>query len=207
MRLKPESWIRRVYNNIIATNDMVDITKTKGRDFWMDDRENFDVFMSYSFPCQDLSLAGKLRGMDSDSGTRSSMIWQVGRILHEMKEMGQLPNVIMLENVPNLIGEKNRVNFNIWLNILEELGYMSYFKVLEATDYGIPQTRKRVFVISILGEYSYEFPQGWKLTKCLNDFLETDVDEKYYLSEKAIERILKWNTNNNPVRDARGRGV
>lgn len=202
IRRKPEAWIRRVYNNIIATNDMVDITKTKGTDFYLADREDFNVFMSYSFPCQDLSLAGKRQGMDVDSGTRSSMIWQVGRILREMKEMGQLPDCLMLENVTNLVGENNKANFNIWLRVLESLGYMSYLKVLDATSFGIPQTRKRVFVISALGEYSYDFPQGWKLSKCLNDFLEKDVDEKYYLSRATLERILSWQTDRNPVMEA-----
>lgn len=173
---------------------MVDITKTKGRDFWMDDREDFEVFMSYSFPCQDLSLAGKLRGMDSDSGTRSSMIWQVGRILNEMKDMNQLPNVLMMENVPQVIYEKNRDNFNKWLGILESLGYNSFYKILEATDFGIPQTRKRCFVISIPKDYSYESPTGWSLNKKLNDFLETDVDEKYYLSKRMLEYFLNEDT-------------
>ena len=132
--------------------------------------------------------------MDTDSGTRSSMIWQVGRILNEMKEMNQLPDVLMMENVPQVISEKNRVNFNKWLDILESLGYHSFYKILEATDFGIPQTRKRCFVISIPKGYSYEFPAGWPLNKKLKDLLEDDVDEKYYLSKGMLGYFLNEDT-------------
>lgn len=143
--------------------------------------------MTYSFPCQDLSIAGKLGGMKEGSGTRSSMIWQVGRILTELKEEKQLPDVLLMENVPQVCGEKNKEDFNKWLNFLENLGYKSYYKILSATDYGIPQTRRRCFVISLLGEYYYDFPGGFPLQLKLKDMLEDEVDEKYYLSEKMIK--------------------
>lgn len=198
IKRKPEEQLRRIYNNIVATSNLVDVTKTKGSDFYMNDRESYNVFMSYSSPCQDLSIAGKLMGMDEDSGTRSSMLWQVGRILNEMKEMNQLPDVLMMENVPQVMYEKNSVNFNKWLDVLDKLGYHSFYKILEATDFGIPQTRKRCFVISIPKGYSYEFPAGWPLNKKLKDLLEDDVDEKYYLSKGLIRCFLNEDTKGFP---------
>ena len=147
--------------------------------------------------CQDLSLAGYGKGMEEGSGTRSSMLWEVGRILKEMKELNQLPDVLMMENVPQVCGSKNKSAFDKWLNVLESLGYASYYKILSATDFGIPQTRKRCFVISILGNESYQFPVGWKLDKCLKDMLEDEVDEKYFLSEKQMQNITLWNNTPN----------
>ena len=204
---KGEKWIRNVYNNIIATRDTVDVTKTTGKDFCLDDRNKYDVFMSYSFPCQDLSLAGLGKGMEEDSGTRSSMIWQVGRILKEMEEMNQLPDVLMMENVPQVCGSKNNKAFNKWLVQLEELGYTSFSKIISATEFGIPQTRERCFVISILGNKSYEFPKGWKLDKCLKDMLENEVDEKYFLTEKQMRNITLWNNTSNRMENGVGKKV
>lgn len=152
--------------------------------------------LTYSFPCQDLSLAGKLGGMKEGSGTRSSMIWEVGRILTELKEEKQLPDVLLMENVPQVCGEKNKEDFNKWLNFLENLGYQSYYKILSATDYGIPQTRRRCFVVSLLGEYYYDFPGGFPLKLKLKDMLEDEVDDKYYLSKKMIGYISETGTKN-----------
>lgn len=199
---KGEKWIRNTYNNIIATKDTVDITKTSGKDFYLEDRGNYDVFMSYSFPCQDLSLAGLNKGMEEGSNTRSSMLWQVGRILKEMKEMNQLPNVLMMENVPQVQGKSNIKPFNKWLLQLEELGYTSFYKNISATDFNVPQTRVRTFVISLLGEYSYEFPKEIGLQRCLRDMLEENVDEKYFLTEKQMKNITLWNNTNNRMENA-----
>lgn len=145
--------------------------------------------MSYSFPCQDLSLVGYKLGMKENSGTRSSMLWEVGRILREMKEMNQLPDVLMMENVPQVCNGKNKQHFDKWLKILEHLVYTSYYKILSATDFGVPQTRKRCFCVSILNGKGYVFPDGWKLDKCLKDVLEDKVDDKYYLSESKMKIV------------------
>lgn len=139
--------------------------------------------------CQDLSLAGYCKGMEENSGTRSSMLWQVSRILYEMKEMNQLPDVLMMENVPPVCSGKNYKPFNRWLQLLDGLGYTSFVKILSATEFGVPQTRKRCFVVSILGNKSYEFPTGWKLDKCLRDIVEKEVDERYYLTEKQMRNF------------------
>ena len=155
--------------------------------------------MTYSFPCQDLSLAGELNGMSEGSDTRSSMIWQVGRILQEMKDMKQQPDILLMENVPQVCGEGNLENFGKWIHLLEKLGYSSYTKILSATGFDIPQTRSRCFVISVPKGYSYAFPEEHKLNYCLNDFLEKNVDEKYFLSDEAIAKITAWNAQQKPL--------
>ena len=200
---KSGEWARNVYNAIKATHNLVDVSKVTGKSLTMRERERVQVLLTYSFPCQDLSLAGKLGGMKEGSGTRSSMIWQVGRILTELKEEKQLPDVLIMENVPTVCGEKNKEDFNKWLNFLENLGYQSYYKILSATDYGIPQTRRRCFVVSLLGEYYYDFPDGFPLELKLKDMLEDNCSEKYYLSEKMINYISKTDTKNFVNKDCR----
>lgn len=136
--------------------------------------------------CQDLSLAGKGKGM-ADTSTRSGMLWEVERILNELKELNQLPQILLMENVPQVHGSGNVEHFNKWQLALEKLGYKSYFQDLIATDYGIPQTRNRCFMISILGDYSYSFPKPIPLKLKLKDMLEDNVDEKYFLSDAMLK--------------------
>ena len=133
--------------------------------------------ITYSFPCQDISLAGLQKGLDKGTETRSSLLWECERIIRAVK-----PKYLLMENVKNLVGEKHKHNFIRWLHILEMMGYQNYWKVLNAKDYGVPQNRERVFVVSILGCQQYLFPNPIKLTKRLKDVLENEVDEKYYLS-------------------------
>ena len=94
-----------------------------------------------------------------DTTTRSGMLWEVERILCECKKLGSLPEILLMENVPQVHGEGNVESFNKWQLKLEELGYKNYWKDLIATDYGIPQTRNRTFMVSILGDYNYTFPK------------------------------------------------
>ena len=137
------------YNEIHGTDFKVsDITETSAEDLKIVDTNKYEYIMTYSFPCQDLSLAGKRAGM-SDASTRSGLLWEVERILDECKE---LPQILLMENVPQVIGTGNVEHFNKWQYKLEELGYKNYHQNLIATDYGIPQTRNRTFMISILGE-------------------------------------------------------
>ena len=154
--------------------------------------------MTYSFPCQDLSLAGKRKGM-KDKSTRSGMLWEVERILKECSRIGTLPQILLMENVPQVHGSENVKYFNDWQYELEKLGYKNYFEDLIATDFGIPQTRNRCFMISILGEYSYKFPKKEPLKLKLKDMLEEEVDEKYFLSDKQIEDIKNWNAYEKPL--------
>lgn len=199
-QLKRQNY-RKIYNNIIATNNLVNIQQVKGRDLEITDKDKYIYVCSYSFPCQDLSNAGKKAGFN-DTSTRSGMLWEVERILDECNKLGQLPQVLLMENVIQIHSPGDNVkNFFKWQSKLESLGYKNYMQDLIATDYGIPQTRNRTFMVSILGDYSYTFPKPIPLKLKLKDMLEDNVDEKYYLSDKMIKYISadneKWTGNNN----------
>lgn len=177
------------YNAIHQTNfETSDIQKIHAADLGIAERERFIYIMTYSFPCQDLSLAGNQKGMTKGSGTRSGLLWEVERLLDECEE---LPQVLLMENVPQVIGQKNIKDFQKWRSKLESLGYTNFVQILNSKDYGIPQNRNRCFMVSILGDYHYSFPKKKKLELKLKDMLEDKVDEKYYLSDKAIRYILK----------------
>ena len=198
-----ESQLRTIYNNNVATKNLVNIQKVKGSDLEISDTDKYDYILTYSFPCQDLSLAGKGKGM-SDTSTRSGMLWEVERILTECHELGNMPQILLMENVPQVHSEDNVEDFNKWKDRLEELGYKNYFQDLIATDYGIPQTRNRCFMISLLGDYSYTFPKPIPLKLKLKDMLEDNVDEKYYLSNKMKQYIFseddKYKVNKNSLK-------
>ena len=136
-----------------------------------------DLIMHGS-PCQDFSIAGKGAGGDEGSGTRSSLMYETIRIVKKLK-----PKYVIWENVKNILSKKHIHNFNTYLETMEQLGYTNYYQVLNAKDYGIPQNRERVFVVSILGDKIFEFPQKQELKTKLKDILEDEVKEKYYLSE------------------------
>lgn len=184
---------RQIYNNIKATHNLVNISQVKGEDLQIEDTDKYCYIMTYSFPCQDLSKAGKGAGMEKNSGTRSGLLWEVERILDECNSLNQLPQVLLMENVPDVIGSKNIQHFAKWLEKLESLGYKCYWKVLNAKDYGIPQNRERCFMVSILGDYYYEFPEPIKLEHRLKDLLEENVDEKFYLSDNFIKSMITTN--------------
>lgn len=137
---------------------------------------DFDLF-TYSFPCQDLSISGKQKGMSE--GTRSGQLYECEKII-SIKN----PKYTLLENVKNLVGKKFKPDFDKWIEWLESQGYRNYWQVLNAKDYGVPQNRERVFVVSILEEETYEFPESFPLEVKLKDILEDEVDEKYYLNQE-----------------------
>ena len=182
--------LETITENIYITNNLVNIQQVKGKDLEIVDTDKYEYIMTYSFPCQDLSLAGKGKGM-SDTSTRSGMLWEVERILTECHELGSMPQILLMENVPQVHSQDNLEDFNKWKDRLEELGYKNYFKDLIATDYGIPQTRNRCFMVSLLGDYSYTFPKPIPLKLKLKDMLEDNVDEKYYISDDLMEHIIK----------------
>lgn len=186
------------YNAIHGTEfKTTDIRDVHAEDLGICDKQRITYLLTYSFPCQDLSKAGKQKGMSKGSGTRSGLLWEVERILLELKEKGELPQVLLMENVPDVIGNKNYADFMEWYSALEEMGYQSYYKILNAKNYGIPQNRERCFMVSILGRYSYQFPKGIELKIKLKDVLEDRVDEKYYLSQKIIETFTRRNEKEN----------
>lgn len=154
-----------------------------------------DIF-TYSFPCQDISLAGKGKGFSKDSGTRSGLLWEVERLLENQHKLGKLPKVLLMENVKALAGAKFIDDFTMWREKLKTLGYSNYWEILNAKDYGIPQNRERVFMVSVLGEYNYTFPKQFELKLRLKDMLEDEVDDKYYLSDNQLEKLLNDNQKN-----------
>lgn len=178
----------RSYNAIHNTNfNTSDVTKITASDLRISDTEHFTYLLTYSFPCQDLSNAGKGRGMEKGSGTRSGLLWEVERLLNECTE---LPQVLLMENVPQVHGTKNKDHFDKWIKFLESKGYSNHWKDLNAKEYGIPQNRNRCFMVSILGDYSFEFPKGVPLDKRLRDVLEEEVDESFYLTAKQLNYAI-----------------
>lgn len=154
--------------------------------------------LTYSFPCQDLSIAGHRKGISKD--TRSGLLLEVERLLLKAKENGTLPKYLLLENVKNLVGKKFIKDFERWLSFLNGLGYYSNWEVLNAKDYGIPQNRERVFVVSSLENIHYNFPKQVELKSKMKDLLEENVLEKYYLSEKSLKGFLDKSNRNGFIR-------
>lgn len=187
-----DKYALKSYNAIHDTNfQTTDITKLTANDLEIVDRDKYCYILTYSFPCQDLSIAGKQRGMSKGDNTRSGLLWQVERLLDELN--GNLPHILLMENVPQVIGTKNIKDFQEWNRKLEALGYTNYIQVLNAKDYGIPQNRNRCFMVSILGNYYYSFPQKQKLKVKLKDLLEENIDDKFYLTEYQINAMLEHN--------------
>lgn len=146
--------------------------------------------LTYSFPCQDLSVAGKRRGMTKGAGTRSGLLWEVERLLEDMRERECLPNALLMENVDAILFDENIRDFKSWIRKLSEMGYTSSYKVLDAADYGVPQRRKRCFMVSLHDGRFFQFPKKRPLEKRLKDVLEDDVDESYYLPKEKVTTFV-----------------
>lgn len=158
---------------------------------------------TYSFPCQDISVAG--RGAGIREGTRSGLLFEVERLLTTANEEGTLPKYLLLENVKNLVSKRFKADFDRWLYFLSSLGYTNYWQILNAKDYGIPQNRERVFCVSIRGEHKpFVFPEKQELKLRLRDMIDDEVDEKFYLKESTIRSIVTSTFNSR--RDSIKRG-
>lgn len=183
-------------NAVHNTNfEPTDIKNVHGKDLEIVDKDKYTYILTYSAPCTDISRAGEQLGFEEGSGTRSSLLWETGRILNELKDLDALPDVLLMENVAALLDEKNKGGCRKWIDVLDALGYTTYLKILNAYDYGIPQHRERVFALSLLGDYNYKFPREIELTKCIEDFYE-DLTEEQALqlvvkSEKAHALLVK----------------
>ena len=177
------------YNAIHGTDfEPTDITQISGSDLEIVDTETFTYILTYSFPCQDLSVAGKQKGMVKGSGTRSGLLWEVERLLNEVDN---LPQVLLMENVPQVHGKKNMEDFQRWIDFLESKGYSNYWQDLNAKNYGVAQNRNRCFMVSILGDYSFKFPGPIELQKVMKDYLEDEVDEKYYINNEKAQKLIQ----------------
>lgn len=155
---------------------------------------NIDL-ITHGSPCQDFSVAGKGNGGDLGTGTRSSLMWNTVAICEYCK-----PKYVVWENVKNVLSKKHRHNFDKYLNEMDRIGYDNFYQVLNAKDFGVPQNRERIFVISIRKdiEKKFEFPKGFDNGIRLKDILEDKVGESYFLSEEYLNRCKKSNfiTNN-----------
>lgn len=126
--------------------------------------------------------------MKKGSGTRSGLLWEVERLLNETEN---LPQILLMENVPQVISADNIDDFHSWCSFLENKGYKCYTQILNAKDYGVAQNRERCFMVSILGDYNYKFPQPVPLDKTMKDYLEDEVDEKYYINSEKAQKLIK----------------
>lgn len=177
------------YNAIHGTDfAATDIRDVRGTDLGIRDTDRFCYIVTYSFPCQDLSVAGKQKGMTKGSGTRSGLLWEVERLLTECTE---LPQVLLMENVPQVHSKENMPDFRKWIDFLGSKGYSNYWQDLNAKDYGVAQNRSRCFMVSLLGEWSYKFPQPVSLRKRMKDYLEAEVDEKYYINDEKAGKMIQ----------------
>lgn len=160
-----------------------DITKID----W-DNIPDFDL-LTYSSPCQDFSFAGLQRGGAEGSGTRSSLLWEVRKAV-----LAKRPKFLLMENVKALVSKKFFPLFRKWEDVLASYGYSNFWQVMNAKDYGIPQNRERVFLVSILNDSTpYIFPKPFELEKHLTDVLEPEVDENYFISDRVVESFIAHN--------------
>ena len=187
------------YNSIHGTSFKTsDIRNIHGSDLGIVEKDKYCYIVTYSFPCTDLSVAGKMQGMSKNDwkngkSTRSGLLWEVERILSELHNK-DLPQVLVMENVPQVHAEQNINDFNSWLTYLHKRGYQNFWQDLNAKDYGIPQSRDRCFCVSILSDedfLDFEFPEAIKLTTVMKDYLEENVDEKYYINNEKADKLIK----------------
>lgn len=187
------------YNEIHGTDfETTDIRKISGADLGINNTDKYCYITTYSFPCQDLSVAGKQKGMSKGSGTRSGLLWEVERLLNECSE---LPQVLLMENVPQVHSKENMPDFQKWIDFLESRGYSNYWQDLNAKDYGVAQNRDRCFMVSLLGEWNYKFPQPIPLERKLKDYLEDEVDEKYYIKSEKAQKLIQTLIENGTLRN------
>lgn len=161
--------------------------------------ENQVDVLFFTPPCQDISAAGRGAGNAKGSGTRSSLAFEVPRILANTGER-ERPRYLVMEEVPMMVSKKFKANFDMLMDELTALGYRHNWKVINACDMGVAQNRKRLFVVSKLNGNPPQLPQPIPLTKCLRDYLEPEpVDERYYLSEDRIKGLI-WSTEREGAR-------
>lgn len=183
------------YNAIHGTNyTPTDITKTTAADLGIEERDKYIYLLVYSFPCQSISVAGKGHGFSKanqqseETKTRSGLLWEVERILDECGD--NLPQILLMENVKNIISKKYKADFDMWCDYLKSKGYSNHYKILNSKHFGIPQNRERCFMVSLLGDYDYQFPEEIPLTSCMGDYLEKNVDKKQYITSDKARSLI-----------------
>ena len=158
------------YNAVHGTNfETSDVTKIHGSDLGIVETDKYTYILTYSFPCTDLSSAGAQAGMKKGSGTRSGLLWEVERLLNETEN---LPQILLMENVPEVVSDKFIGDFSDWVAFLQGKGYTSKYAILNACNFGIPQNRNRCFMVSWQGDFYYDFPMGGPANVSLKDILQ-----------------------------------
>lgn len=187
--------IKKLYKAHILSKNFGDIRKINEKEL-----PDFDLF-TYSYPCKNISTAGKGTGLAKDSGTQSSLVWECERIIKEKR-----PKFLLMENVSNLVSKRHIKDFEDWIEVLSNLGYNSYWKVLNGLNYNVPQKRERVIMISIrkdLGVDNYEMPEGRLTHKRFIDILEEKVDEDYMVTnpnyKEYINTVVANNSSENEI--------
>lgn len=202
LRTYSEAALRRIYTSIVRNKNFVDVTRLNGANLAND----IDI-LTYSFPCQDLSNVGAFhgynKGIDKDSGSRSSLLWQVGRILTEMKTAPKpLPRFLLLENVPTLLSKRHFENFKTWISDLEDLGYISQYYQLNASSFGLPQNRPRLLMISV---YVGEDVGLWSLVRehfeAKKDPAQVveDYHNSQFFTQYSVQQLLRTNYSNKKI--------
>jgi DNA (cytosine-5)-methyltransferase 1 len=196
LKLLSEDKRRDLYRANLQSKNYGSITELKGKDMPETD------LLVYSFPCQDLSTGGLGKGMAKGSGTRSGLLWEIERILTELKELGKLPEYLLLENVKTIKADTNIKDLNQWLDFLESIGYSNDdCMILNSLDFGIPQDRERAFIVSHLG-CKLDVPSKIESKKKprsynIHDFIMTDYENNLqYRTEADMAQL-----NKTPSRD------
>lgn len=193
--------LRYIYTSVKRNHNFVDVSTLEGKEM----PDGIDI-LTYSFPCQDLSNVGAFhgynKGIDKDSGSRSSLLWQVGRVLTEMKENGKkLPRFLLMENVPTLLSQRHKKNFETWIGDLYRLGYASKYYQLNASSFGLPQNRPRLLMISVYVGDDLEkkalVTDYFEAKKNPDDVVKDYRESKYYRAIKI--RDLLRNDYRNPI--------
>lgn len=191
-KIKKEKQDKAFFENGYVWFPISSITNTETDedvyDITVEDSHSFTANGVIVHNCQDLSVAGKQLGMDEDSGTRSSLLWQVKRLLNEVPN---LPDILIMENVVQVHNKKNLKNWENWVSFLESKGYHNYWQDLEASEYGIPQHRNRCFMVSSLEGINFEFPRPIPLHEVMKDRLDPVVDEKFYINNEKADALIQ----------------
>lgn len=186
---------RKLHGWVTNLGDIKKIKELPQADLW-----------TYSFPCTDISISGQMKGFDKDSNTGSSLLWEVQRLLEKGKDNGTLPRFLLMENVKNIVSKRFLPLFQTWVDYLSSLGYKSFYKVLNARDYNVPQNRERCFMISVLNfDGEFNFPETTELKVTLQDLLEKEVEERYFLSDRFIKYACDMENRNGFIRGKRFR--
>lgn len=182
----------KCYNALHNTNEKTkDIKEVHSKDLHITDLNKYTYILTYSFPCTDISYAGRREGFDKGSNTRSSLLWEVERILDELAADNSLPQILLMENVAAITSKKNLPNFKVWQDKLTQLGYTNTVAILNAQDYGTPQCRKRCFMVSMLNG-KFEFPKPTPLKQTIQDILifDKEYNKDLYLPIETQKHLI-----------------